>query len=660
MIFLSSILYIIHLLAMYASLGLVIIRLCLVKGDEFLILAPCLGFIIYGIIVTILYRIGVSVEVVFLFGTIFAIPALIMALNYKKINGLLLLALAITFILSISPLLLGGHQFYAFQGNHWDHFDYLAAATSFRSYDYKNIDSLSPELLNSSNFLFWAREVLNIRPTVSLVFASSYHYYFNASIYGAYAYEVSLQLLVLFPAIWVVRKLKLGPLPSILSVVGLTCGFFVQYIFDINAWSQLASVSISLTAICLSVSQLTKSCSADGNADIGGLRKLGTASGEALILGLSWAGLLYYYPEALTVYGTALLGGMACAAWYMFVRRGLDVYALVPFTLGGLISIGLALGYIRGTIGWLVAQILTTSSTPVDWYKYFQKYLLIANLDGFQWASNASSDQGLARIIKPMIYVTDTFYGLLGLYVIVPRGAVYQAFEVIWIALLFLLMISMLYSCVKAVSNAVAKKNMPVVILAFCCFSSLILPVVLIGSGRYWAAGKGFSMASALVYILFLMPLSKSYSSGSRLMYALPFLFILTQVTWAAARPIEAYLSKFNEVKGVHYGQRYPSIQYPYLKTDFDWGLKKFEKRVKSCDGIVVDIADLFLDRYVQIWLSDLNVSWSSAQPLRMMSSPAPFGTMAPLNGANCLITDQKVREAQRFEDTVQLRTSGQ
>jgi hypothetical protein len=74
----------------------------------------------------------------------------------------------------------------------------------------------------------------------------------------AYAYLASFQVCLFFSSAFVVRNLfDSTPLAALLIAVAVATGFFVQYVFDINAGSHLVSIAIATLAVGLFTMQIT-------------------------------------------------------------------------------------------------------------------------------------------------------------------------------------------------------------------------------------------------------------------------------------------------------------------------------------------------------------------------------------------------------------------
>ena len=103
------------------------------------------------------------------------------------------------------------------------------------------------------------QRALDLRPCAALMLASFSSLLQRPVLLASYAYLGALQLCLFFATAFVVRNLfQLRRFLVLLLAVGLTTSFYVQYAFDINSWSHLASISISTLMIGLFVMQFTE------------------------------------------------------------------------------------------------------------------------------------------------------------------------------------------------------------------------------------------------------------------------------------------------------------------------------------------------------------------------------------------------------------------
>src|SRR5262249_58848028 len=90
------------------------------------------------------------------------------------------------------------------------------------------------------------------RPAAALMYGGIAAVLRRPVLLASYAYLAALQICVFFAAAFITRNLfKLSSLLTLWVAIGLAVGFFAQYTFDMNAWSHLASVSLTITTVGL-------------------------------------------------------------------------------------------------------------------------------------------------------------------------------------------------------------------------------------------------------------------------------------------------------------------------------------------------------------------------------------------------------------------------
>ena len=115
-------------------------------------------------------------------------------------------------------------------------------------------------------------------------------------------------------------------------------------------------------------------------------------------------------------------------------------------------------------------------------------------------------------------------------------------------------------------------------------------------------------------------------------------LYVAAQLGFGLARPLAAA-----HPDGIHFASPpYPSVQVAKYKTALSWDLGSRDTELEQCRRIAVDVENPFLDRYVQLHLSELGVIWWSLRPLNSyFAIGAELGSMRPQGVPDCLVTDR-------------------
>src|SRR5690349_19307655 len=131
--------------------GLPVILVARPKADAVLLLAPVTGYAVMGVLSTILYGAGLTGHVQYPLFTAAGAAGTTILLGIRLREERPLRADAGKLILwtlgswgSVMALLLvcmaiGGYRYFVFLGNHWDHVNYLTAATLFGRENYRTM-----------------------------------------------------------------------------------------------------------------------------------------------------------------------------------------------------------------------------------------------------------------------------------------------------------------------------------------------------------------------------------------------------------------------------------------------------------------------------------------------------------------------------------------
>jgi hypothetical protein len=401
--------------------------------------APIFGCTFLGIATTILYQCGVPSAVSTLMLVAGATVASISILAHVattrwppalssivRSGGLVGITLVVSF-LCILPKWTGGEQFAVFQGNVWDHLHYLSATVAFahHSYDYlRNVHVHAPE----AGYVWHASTMLSTRPTVSILYAG-FSNRFQPAVFGGYVYLAALQLNLFFAAAFSFRNLLTADSRVSYALGGALCiGFFTQYVVDINAWSQLAAMPIVLVAFALVVLLLDTQRVPD---PLGGRVRFTQCCRLAFATGIPGAGLLYFYPEIIPVYAPVFATAVLARIW----PGGHRVTGRHVCSIGAGAILAALLGVLswEATLHFLWRQMRFGVTADVDWWRYFQRYLLPADLD-------SCSCSAYALFSAPI----DFALGAVGVYFLSPGPGWSLGLRIVWKGLLCIALVWLL------------------------------------------------------------------------------------------------------------------------------------------------------------------------------------------------------------------------
>ena len=600
----SDLLFSLGFLATIGIIGLPVVRL--LPHHDFpyrLIAAPVFGFGVVGMSIAIAYRhggslLGAAATTVIIASLIAVYEAprfFRQCRSFARPTFLLLAAALSILLLCLAPKWTGGAQYSIFQGNQYDQLHYLTHVATVRNYSYSELLSLDfdkPVLQDGKN-------TLNSRPTPQLILAAMASVFGADTIQASYPYLAALQVITFFGTSFLVLqvfgcRLAIG----ILCGAAVTLGFPMQYIFDINAWGKLAGMPAALTGFALFLTVITRS------SEEAEIQKYETAR-LSLSIALIIASLFYFYPEMFPVFGAAAMG--ALAAWFGLNRHRLAPSRLVPCVLGFVLGSLCCLLYREGTLDFFWYELHFATSVDVDWWKYFQAYLI------GDW---------------PPSFIVSA----IGLHFILPPTSIPEGIAAGWRIAAYLVTAWVLTAAVVTWLRVDRSQQKAVLFLIGVLTSTLVI-LVTASTGRYWPAGEAWAMLAPLVFLAIASPLLVHANIPRHFRLAAVFV-IFCHVALGLARPVAAASEG-----GVHYGRPYPGAMDAELKRKYEWNIQRYDARLSACGSIGLDLDNRFLERVVTIYLTDKSRDWETTRPDRLLDS-SEVEPAAPLSkGLDCVLT---------------------
>ena len=249
----ETVVALLFLLALWA-IGRAILIAVRVDADSWL--AMPVGLSAAGLVGNALYfAAGLSVHTIqwVLLGVVVSCVLFVLRRRLPRFEWGQLLAICGLFLVLALPAYVGGEQYYVFRGNHWDHFNYINQSLTILGNQYAAYVNAGPAQFLATDVLAHGLPFVGLRPAVALVFALMLPGKTGNLHLLAFLYVTVLMSLI-FPAscfAWgrifqgygrADRSVGLALVLSAAYVVG----FWGQYLFDINAWSQMSAVSMLL------------------------------------------------------------------------------------------------------------------------------------------------------------------------------------------------------------------------------------------------------------------------------------------------------------------------------------------------------------------------------------------------------------------------------
>lgn len=542
----------------------------------------------------------------------------------------------------VLPAIIGGEQYYVFRGNWWDHFTYLTAAYGFANHPLSSVTNFDIATLLSNEMLIFAKEHYNSRPSVMLLFSLFLADGHGDIFFRGFLYNSAL-LAAVFPSLLLIfRKIQdsadFKDIPQwLLSLLpaGYILGFWGQYIFDINAWGQLASLSLSLAFIASCITLLHHWFSPAQT-------KPSPTVPHYTVTVILFSGTWFIYPENALFHLVMVV--VATASWLVYRRPVMTIRTIAWMVALPLFSLLFALPNYQTTISFILTQAADGLTKVKDWWIYFDAYL--AGIDTpFPDLINAvfmspDSSSALQNLVSGFWYVP--FYSVtsfFGLYFITPRNDA-GLFLFPWQMGVIIFSLSILFTFLNSLLGRFRQAGMPVFFLRLLCITGLLMTAYLAFKFQWWSAGKALLYTSPFLYILLMLPLLQQSRTPGRkpvqlLTTAVAATALVFSLGFGAAR---IYAS--TDAHGIGYYRNYPSIQGMENKQNINW---RFDiEAAKGCGGVNLDrISHPFFLHYAKLKLAYAGIPYFTHRPVySYLGQGDPIGTM-PTIATDCFISPQ-------------------
>jgi hypothetical protein len=523
-------------------------------------------------------------------------------------------------LLSLAPKWVGGAQFAAFQGNHYDQINYLSYAATARKFSYQELDAFDSEKKKGANFYSLVSENLDDRFAVSQIYAGFTDFFGFDTVETSYAFMAALQTVFFFSVSFLLLQLGRSHWRVWLCAAAATLGFPLQYVIDVSAWSELASLPVVTLALILLLDQYDPAYYSTA-ATVQRV-KLGASAGAL------FGSLFYLYPEITPIYAIGLMAAVAYAGLSAKPKASARIAA--SSAIQAIAALSICLPYLHGTLRWLTAQMSSAIRARPDWWTYFQRYL-------YEAASSLLASMPVASASKLFLVSvgipTDFLLAAIGLYFVLPDGSSKAAIPWILLNVVFLLWI--LFACVTALGGLWHKAEIARGRLLIVAVIGMLAAVSLLGlSSRYWVGGKGLSMIQPMLFIVLCAPL---WLGCRRMTLVLPSLVLISlYLGFGFYRPYAA-----SGQNGIHYAPPYPGVLDSSTKSKYRWDFFSYKKQMmRDCKGILLDVDNLVLERYAQVFLIGLGVPWYTKHEIDPnWGEGQKLGLQRPIDNVNCVLS---------------------
>ncbi len=477
------------------------------------------------------------------------------------------------------PAFIFKEQFYVFRGNYWDYFNYLSSASLFNKYNYLEIlnDKFDIIYLSFQNI----DKIVQYRPITNFVLSLFLNFKYLDIFLISYAFKIFCICLVFLSFKELITNLKITEKKKYLISTIFIFSFWVIFIFEIEALSHLASISVFL--ICLKYLGFF-------------FESLKNKKKNYLIFYvINLAALFIIYPEIFLIFlFLSLIYLIDNKSNFNFNKT---TWSNIFFSL--ILFLFLVSQSYRTNFEFVMIQINQALDSSINWWGYYGAYIL--------GRDNLVMDDDIVNLIKHNIGVNlveklELIYSihyennykfiylnflpsLFGLYHITV-GKILNSLDYLFLILTLLLNIYLIKIVIQNFS--IIKKY------KLYIFSFIVLFIFLILNKNFWTVIKIYSYLFPFLFIFF--SISFNYNKLNKLYLVLLFSFIFYKY------------SIFNY--GIGKLDSFPSIINKTYKENVVWSIN--EEKIKKCKNVNINISEYFKKSYVILKLKHQNIEINS------------------------------------------------
>ena len=477
------------------------------------------------------------------------------------------------------PAFIFKEQFYVFRGNYWDYFNYLSSASLFNKYNYLEI------LNNKFDIIYLSFQnidkIVQYRPITNFVLSLFLNFKYLDIFLISYAFKIFCICLVFLSFKELITNLKITEKKKYLISTIFIFSFWVIFIFEIEALSHLASISVFL--ICLKYLGLF-------------FESLKNKKKNYLIFYvINLAALFIIYPEIFLIFlFLSLIYLIDNKSNFNFNKT---TWSNIFFSL--ILFLFLVSQSYRTNFEFVMIQINQALDSSINWWGYYGAYIL--------GRDNLVMDDDIVNLIKHNLgvnlvekleFIYSIHYennykfiylnllpSLFGLYHI-TIGKILNSLDYLFLILTLLLNIYLIKIVIQNFS--IIKKY------KLYIFSFIVLFIFLILNKNFWTVIKIYSYLFPFLFIFF--SISFNYNKLNKLYLVLLFSFIFYKY------------SIFNY--GIGKLDSFPSIINKTYKENVVWSIN--EEKIKKCKNVNINISEYFKKSYVILKLKHQNIEINS------------------------------------------------
>ena len=492
----------------------------------------------------------------------------LLKISIQKLYEYTILSLTLIIFLII-PASIYGEQFYVFRGNYWDSFNYLNSAYLFNSYSYFDLNTKN--IINKFSNFQSIGDIINYRPYINYLLSIFLHLKILDIFYVNYTFKIFLVVLnfLSFLSFLNIFNFLSYPKKIILSYI-LSLSFFSYYVFEIDALSHLASISLFLMSIKYM-----------NNLFVFESVKL---SRNSLSLSILNSALFIIYPEIFLFYIVILLSFIVDKVFLK--KKKLLVKNFATYFIFFLLF---TLPSFKTNYIFLFSQITHALHSINNWWGYFGAFIfgkenLVLDTNYINSLFNYK-DQNIFQLLKKfyldhlnqgynfvIINIIPSFFGLY--YLTIGKLNSFSSYLI-----LILSIILNFYILIILKNNLQYLLKRKFIFISFIFV--ILITLVLLFRSNFWTIIKIYSYSLIFLYISLIINFKSKSLNG--------FIAILLIIF-----PFYKF-SSFNY--GIGKLDSFPSIIKKNYKTEIKWNLNK--KKLKKCSVIYTNENDYFIKNYI-------------------------------------------------------------
>jgi hypothetical protein len=502
---------------------------------------------------------------------------LILFLNNLKFNFLKILKEQIfIYIFFLLTILFYGEQFYIFRGNHYDAINYTAMSLLSSNFSYSEIEQIN-SFHNNSFYHNYSNVFLHDRPTVSILISLVYLPKIIDLFLVNYIFKIFFLVIVQQAFSYFLSKIynEFSSIKIFFISNIFTFSFFTLYIFEIDAYSQLASLGISIVFLSLIIFSDLKNYSIK------------------LILFLSVISSAFFliYPEQAILYFVLAFSYLIYRDYKIFLNKNLIFIPL--FLILTLPSFQI--------YKFLLNQLLFSKDFTGDWWGYFGAFIL--------GSQNIILDETYVQVIRESIktfnkieilkliynlnfeehgkfFFLNFLPGLVGAYYV---DALKNFNLTLYLVIAICLNFGIIYFLVKNMKIIFNDRNIFHSFLKFFIFFYILVTLIFLTFTNLWILIKIYFY---FAFIIFIITFSSLNINSKNLNLTEKYNFLL--IIFILLFPIYKY-SNYNHGIGTY--DSMPSVMNKNYKTKYN--LKLPSSVINNCKKIYVVKKNQILDNFV-------------------------------------------------------------